>query len=71
MSAVLTPEEVLREDDSRIMKLLWDLLNEAEIVVTHNGDKFDLPKINSRFIINNLPPTTPYFSVDTCKVCKK
>ena len=71
MSEVLTPEEVMQEKDSRIMKILWELLNEADIVVTHNGDKFDLPRINSRFIINDLPPTTPYYSVDTCKVCKK
>lgn len=30
------------------------LVNQADIVVTHNGDKFDLPKINSRFIVNGL-----------------
>lgn len=70
-SLSLTPEEVNKEDDSRIMKELWEFINDADIVVTHNGDNFDLPRINSRFIINGLPPTTPYFSVDTCRICKK
>jgi uncharacterized protein YprB with RNaseH-like and TPR domain len=71
MGAVLTPEEVKNEDDSRIMCELWNLMNEATIVVSHNGDNFDIPRINSRFIINDFPPYTPVFSVDTCKVAKK
>lgn len=71
MGNVLTPEEIAKEDDSRIMKSLWELINEADIVVTHNGNKFDIPRINSRFIINNLEPTKPYFSIDTCQIAKK
>lgn len=68
---VLTPEEILKEDDSRIVKDLWEMVNSADVVVTHNGNQFDIPKMNSRFIIHNLPPTKPYFSVDTCKVARK
>ena len=49
---VSTPEDVLKEDDSVIVGKLWELVNQADIVVTHNGDKFDLPRINSRFIVN-------------------
>ncbi len=71
MGEVLTPEEVKHENDSRIMKALWELINEADIVVSHNGNKFDIPRINSRFIINGLEPTKPFFSVDTCQVAKK
>lgn len=71
MGDVLTPEEVKTEDDGRIMKSLWTLINEADIVVAHNGNKFDIPRINSRFIINGLAPTKPYFSVDTCQIARK
>ena len=35
MSDRLTPEEVLKVDDYRIVKSLWSLLNEADIVVAH------------------------------------
>ena len=37
MSDVLTPEEALREDDSRITKSMWQLFNEADIVLAHNA----------------------------------
>lgn len=67
----LTPDEVLREDDSRIIKSLWALLDQADIVIAHNGDKFDLPRINSRFIVNGLPPVSPYQSIDTKKIAAK
>ena len=66
LGSVLTPEEIEKEDDSRIMGELWNLMNEADVVVTHNGNKFDIPRINSRFLINDFPPYTPVFSVDTC-----
>jgi rubredoxin len=71
MSARLTGEESLKENDERIVKELWDLINDADIVIAHNGDKFDIPKINSRFIINNLPPTSFYQQIDTKKVAAK
>lgn len=71
MGDVLTPEEIKAEDDKRIMTSLWKLINEADIVVSHNGNKFDIPRINSRFIINGLSPTKPYFSVDTCQIARR
>lgn len=70
-SARVTGEEALTEDDSSIIKPLWDLLNEADILIAHNGKTFDIPKINTRFIINGLPPTTPYKQIDTMEVAKK
>lgn len=66
-SAKLKPEEVLNQDDSRIIKGIWNLLNEADIVVAHNGEKFDIPKLNSRFIINDIEPPLPYQVIDTLR----
>lgn len=70
-SAHLTSEEAKKEDDSRILKSLWELIDEADIVVTHNGNRADIPWMNTRFILNGLRPPTPYFSVDTCEVARK
>ena len=70
LSDVLTPEEVLNEDDERITIGLWKLLDEAEIVIAHNAQGFDIPKINSRFIVNGLQPTTPYKIIDTLLIAK-
>ena len=57
--------------DKKLLKRLHELLEQADIVVAHNGDKFDIPKINARFILNGFQPPSPYKSVDTVKVAKK
>ena len=59
------------EDDSKLVKELWHLLDRAEIVVAQNGDAFDLKKINARFAYHNLPPPSPYRTVDTLKVARR
>jgi len=71
MSDVQTPEEAIRRDDKRILKGMWKLLNEADIVIAHNGDKFDIRKLNARFIEQGFLPPMPYRSIDTLKACKR
>ncbi len=71
MSARLTSDEAKAEDDKRIVKSLWSLLDEADIVIAHNAAGFDVPKMKARFIINNLPPTSPYQVIDTLLVARK
>lgn len=66
-SAKLTPKEVVIQDDKRIIKGIWELINQADIVIAHNGEKFDVPKLNARFIINGLQPPLPYQQIDTLK----
>lgn len=71
MSDVLNKKEILSENDSRITKSLWSLIDEADILVAHNGKRFDIPKINSRFIINGLIPPSPYKQIDTKEVSSR
>lgn len=59
------------ENDHGLMRKLHGLLNEADIVVAHNGRRFDLRKINARFILNGFPPPSPYKIVDTLDIAKK
>lgn len=59
------------EDDKLILEALWVLLDEADIVVAHNGRKFDLRKINARFLLNGMKPPSPYKIVDTLEIAKK
>jgi DNA polymerase elongation subunit (family B) len=66
-SAKLTKREVLEKDDSRIIRGIWEMVNEADIVIAHNAEKFDMPKLNSRFIANGLQPPLPYITIDTLK----
>lgn len=68
---VVTPEEAVKMDDGRIMKSLWKLMDEADIIISHNGKKFDHKKSNTRFILNKLTPPSPYQVIDTLEVSKK
>jgi len=70
-SGRLTSKEALEKDDKRIMEGVWGMLNEADIVITHNGDKFDLPKLNTRFLLHGMKPVLPYQSIDTLKAVKR
>lgn len=58
------------ENDRDILEQLWYLLDQADIVVAHNGDRFDIPKINARFVKAGLPPPSPYRQIDTLKIAK-
>jgi len=44
---------------------------EADAVVTYNGDKYDLPKINGELLRHSLPPLPPVTSIDVIKTVKK
>ena len=64
-SGKLKPKEVAEQNDKRIIEGIWKLVNEADIVIAHNAAKFDIPRLNSRFIINGLNPPLPYQIIDT------
>lgn len=59
------------EDDSKLLKKVWELLDEADILITQNGDRFDIKKLNARFILNGFPPPSSFRSLDTLKITKK
>jgi len=54
-----------------LLQPLHELLSEADAVVTYNGDKFDLPKINGEFVAAGLAPVPPVPSIDLYKTAKK
>jgi len=54
-----------KEDDLLICSSLWRLMDEADIIVAHNGNKFDIPKVNARFLKHGLGPPSPYRKIDT------
>jgi len=58
------------EDDKAILKDLWKLLDEADIVITQNGKNFDTPKLNARFIMHGMKPPSPYQHLDTYQIVR-
>jgi hypothetical protein len=67
----LSSREAIDEDDGRIVSDLWEFMDEADIVIAHNASFFDIPRINSRFLINKLSPPSSYKQIDTLVVAKR
>ena len=58
-------------DDWELCQDLWRILDEADVVVAHNGYKFDRAYINQRFAFHGMKPPSTYVVVDTLKAAKK
>lgn len=56
------------QDERLILRPLCDLINEADIIVTHNGKRFDVRKINARLIALNMKPLAPVKHIDTKEI---
>jgi hypothetical protein len=55
----------------KVMQEIWHLLDEADIVLTQNGKKFDIKKLNARFIINGMRPPSSFKQIDTLRIARK
>lgn len=67
----LSIENLANEDDHDICLSIWELINQADIVIGHNGRRFDLPILNSRFVYHGFVPPSSYKIVDTLDIAKK
>lgn len=57
-------------DDSVVIKKLHSLMEEADVIVAHNGDKFDWKILKARVIAHGLPPMPEVRKVDTLKMAR-
>lgn len=64
-------EDKSNQDEKTMLLKLHKLLDEADIVVAHNGNSFDLPHIQGRFVAHGIQPPAPYKQVDTRLIAKK
>jgi len=54
-------------DDRFVVERTHFLLDAADVAVAHNGDRFDIRKVNARFLAHDLGPVSPFSSIDTLK----
>ncbi len=59
------------EDDRVLLQGLWNLLDEADIVITQNGRAFDQKRVNARFVIHGFKPPSSFKHIDTKLLAKK
>lgn len=62
---ILTPAEATKRDDKKLTEEISQILNNADIIIAHNGKSFDIPKINNRLLMHDIRPPSPYQVIDT------
>lgn len=58
-------------NDKEVVQHMRDVIAEADVVIHHNGDAFDLKKLNARMIVHDIPPFPKPTTIDTLKVARK
>lgn len=57
-------------NEKHLIKELWRVVDESDVIIHQNGDRFDLPKLRAKFVQHGLAPTSPFKSIDTKKIAK-
>jgi len=57
-------------DDKHVVETLHKVLSEADVIIAHNGDGYDIKFAEGRMLAHGLSPLPPIPSIDTLKVAK-
>ena len=71
MGKSVAKNEAVDRLDNSVLQDIWYLFDKADIVVAHNGDRFDIIRLNFRWSLNGFSPPSHYRSIDTCKQSRK
>jgi len=55
------------QNDKKLLEQFVEIVNEANEIVGHNGDRFDLPWIRTRCLYHRIPIFPNYTTLDTLK----
>lgn len=69
-SACVTPAQARARDDSQIVQQIHDIMDSAEVIAGHNVDRFDLKRLNTRFMKHGLTPIINKRTIDTLKLAR-
>lgn len=58
------------KDDKKMLEQFLEIANQADELVAHHGDGFDMPWFRTRCLFHGLQPMPDYKLVDTCKWAK-
>lgn len=59
------------KDDSYLTAKVIEYLDKADYVIAHNAEKFDIPYIKYRAVVNKVSPPSPFKVIDTLRIAKK
>lgn len=64
-------DSIHRNTHEGMAENIHELLCEADVVLTYNGMKFDLPTLNKEFLMQGLTPPSPYQQIDLLKTTRR
>lgn len=50
---------------------LWRVMDEADAIISYNGERFDIKVVNKEFLLHGVTPPMPTFSIDLFKTVRK
>lgn len=60
-----------KQNDRQLLIEFSKVLNEADVAIAHNGDRYDIRFINGRLAYHDLPPVGEVTTIDTLKQSRK
>jgi hypothetical protein len=57
-------------NDLHVVKTLHKVLSEADVIIAHNGDAYDIKFTEARMLIQGLSPLPPLTKIDTLKAAR-
>lgn len=57
-------------DDYEVVKKIYDILKDADVVITHNGRRFDWKHLQTRLLVHGMRPLHEIIHIDTCVLAK-
>ena len=58
-------------NDKEMLKGIWKLLDDCDVVITQNGKSFDVKKLNARFLEHGFQPPSSYKHIDTKTIASR
>lgn len=55
----------------RMIRRVWKLLDEADVVIHYNGKRFDIPRLQREFLKADMPPPAPFKHIDLLATARK
>jgi len=59
------------DEHSVMITRMHQLMDEADVICTYNGNRFDIPTLHKEFVLLGLPPPAPSKSLDLFKIVRK
>ena len=67
----ITFSSIKKDGREAMLRLVYNLLNEADVVIHYNGTKFDIPTLNQEFMSMGWNPPSPFQEIDILRTVRK